>query len=379
MTIEDITMGRLRSQQLGKSVFTRPEEVVAWLGAVQAQDYAGAQWSVGLRLPGSTAVDIDTAIADRKIVLTWALRGTLHLVAATDIRWLLALLAPRIIAKRATRYRQLGLDEKTFAECNQVLVNELKGNQRRTRKDLLASFEDAGISSDGQRGYHLLGRAGLDQVICFGPMEGRQQTFVLLDEWILRSPVLNRDALVAGLARHYFTSHGPATLQDFLWWSGLSSAEARSGIVAAGPDLRQETVGGQIYWRSKTILPTHHTLPTTVLLPAYDEYLLGYRDRTHALDPRDTGKVNLINGLAFPILINGRVMGTWKRASRTKKIVISLNYFDPPKEAEQHAAVAAAERYGTFVGKSVEITRNMVLFGDCYRDQQSSWQLPGAP
>jgi hypothetical protein len=356
MIIADLTKERFRNQQLGGNVSMQAEEMVAWLGAVQAQDYAGAQWSVGIRLPACTAMDIEKALADRKIVLSWVLRGTLHFVAAPDIRWMLTLLAPGIIKKRASRYRQLGLDEKTFAESKQVLADELQGDRQRTRKDLISSLEDAGISTEGQRGYHLLGRAGLEGVICFGPKKDRQQTFVLLDEWIPRSPGLDRLTSMAALARRYITSHGPVTLQDFIWWSGLSAADARSALAAAGPDLYTDSIGGRVYWRSKWNFPSHHASPKTVLLPAYDEYLLGYRDRTHAIDPRDADKVNLINGLALPILVNGKVAGTWKRTPRQKKILISLNYFNPPEEEEEESAIVAAERYGEFMGKPVETT-----------------------
>jgi hypothetical protein len=355
MTISYLTLERFRNQQLGGNVFTRVEEIVAWLGAVQAQDYAGAEWSIGLRLPDSNKRDIEKAVADRKIVLTWALRGTLHFVAAPDIRWMLTLLAPGIIAKRASRYRQLGLDEKTFAECKQVLIHELQGGRQRTRKDLISSLEDAGISTEGQRGYHLLGRSGLEGVICFGPKEERQQTFVLLDAWIPPSPGQDHLTSMAGLAGRYVASHGPATLQDFIWWSGLSAADARSALAAAGPDLYTDSLGGRVYWRSKPDFPSRHASPKTVLLPAYDEYLLGYRDRSHAIDPGDAGKVNLINGLALPILINGKVAGTWKRTPQQKKIRIALDYFHHPKEEEQSAILAAAERYGEFTGKSVEV------------------------
>jgi len=321
---------------------------------VQAQDYAGAQWSVGLRLPGCRAVDIDRALATRKIVLTWALRGTLHLVAAADVRWMLSLLGPGIIAKRASRYRQLGLDETTFAESYRVLADELHGGRHRTRKALLAALREAGIPTEEQRGYHLLGRAGLEGLICFGPMVDRQQSFVLLDEWIPPAPALGRLAALATLARRYGASHGPATLQDFVWWSGLRVADARSALAAAGPELRRETVVGVEYWQRNAARMPGRAPPMAVLLPAYDEYLLGYRDRSHAIDPRDTGKISLINGLAHPILIRGRVRGSWKRIRGEKTIRLTMEYFDPPGREEQSAVAAAGERYGAFIGKPVE-------------------------
>ena len=355
MTRPDLASDRLRNQAMSGTRLKLPEEVVAWLGAVQAQDYAGGLWSIGLRLPGTTSMDIENAIARRTIVMSWVLRGTLHFVAARDIHWMLALLAPGIIAKGAARYRQLGLDEKTFDVSNQAMEDELRGGRQRTRKDLLAVLEGAGISSAGQRGYHLLGRAGLDGVICFGPRSDRQQRFVLLDEWIPPSPAPDRDTALADLAWRYITSHGPATLQDFLWWSGLSAADARAALVTAGPDLHREQSGDRTYWNPATVLPVPQAAHTAYLLPAYDEYLLGYRDRTHAIDPADTGKINLINGLASPIVINGRVRGSWKRTTGTKKIVLSLKYFDPPDGKEKIAVASAADRYGLFMSKPLDI------------------------
>lgn len=355
MTPKEIALARLRNQQIASTWFTGAEQVVSWLGAVQAQDYAGAQWSVGLRLPGSRAEDVDRAIAGRRIVLTWALRGTLHLVAAADVRWMLALLAPRVISGRASRYRQLGLDEGDFSACERVLERALEGGRRLSRRAVLSSLEAAGISTDGQRGYHLLGRAGLDGVICFGPMEGRQQTFVLLDEWVPRSGPVARETALGQLALRYFASHGPATLQDFAWWSGLTAADARSGIAAAGPDLHRETAGGLVSWRADAVQSRPPASPFAVLLPAYDEYILGYRDRTHAIDRRDLGRVRLVNGLALPILVDGRVRGTWRRTFKKDAVRISLRFLDPPDGDEQLATVAAAERYGRFVGRPVEI------------------------
>jgi hypothetical protein len=356
MTPYDITSERLCNQLIGCTNQDKVEGVVGWLGAVQAQDPEGAQWSAGLRLPGSTAADIGKAVAGRKIVLTWALRGTLHLVAAADIRWMLALLAPGIRAKRALRYRQLGLSPETFAAANQIMVQELEGGQPRTRTDLLAVLERAGISTADQRGYHLLGRAGLDGVICFGPPEGRQQTFVLLDDWVPHSPEMDRSAAMAELGRRYIASHGPATLKDFTWWSGLPAADARSALAGAGPGIRRKTRGSREYWLPEPVSPSRRGMAAAVLLPAYDEYLLGYQDRSHALDPRDAGKINLINGLARPILVSGRIRGSWKRVIAPEKIMVTINYFEPQNEDAERAVEAAVKRYGAFIGKPVGTT-----------------------
>ena len=268
---------------------------------------------------------------------------------------MLALLAPRVIAGRASRYRQLGLDEGDFSASERVLERALEGGRRLSRRAVLSSLEAAGISTDGQRGYHLLGRAALDGVICFGPMEDQQQTFALLDEWVPRSGPVARETALGELALRYFASHGPATLQDFAWWSGLTAADARSGVAAADPDLHRETAGGLVSWRGDAVQSRPPVSPFAVLLPVYDEYILGYRDRTHAIDRQDLGRVRLVNGLALPILVDGRVRGTWRRTFEKDAVRISLRFLDPPDEDERLTTVAAAERYGRFVGRPVEI------------------------
>jgi len=211
----NIALHRLQNQQIAEHRFERPDQVVAWLGALQAQDFPGAKWSIGLRLPEATEAEIEQAIAGRTIVRTWPMRGTLHFVASADIHWMRALLTPRVIAGSAARQQNLELDAAVFARCEKHFLKALRGGKQLTREAMLALLEKAGITITDYRGYHILWRLSQEGLLCFGPHEGKQPTFVLLDEWCPATKPWEREKSLAELAKRYFTSHGPATMLDF--------------------------------------------------------------------------------------------------------------------------------------------------------------------
>jgi hypothetical protein len=353
-----IALIRLANQGIATPAFAEPGDVVSWLGALQAQDYGGALWSIGLRMARSTECDIERAIAERAIVRTWPMRGTLHFVAAQDARWLLALLAPRMIAQSAGRDRQLALDAATFARSKQVFVEALQGGKQLTRDEMLQALGQAGISTAGQRGYHLLVRSAQDGLICFGVRRGRQHTFALLDEWIPQTQPLARDEALAELARRYVASHGPATLQDLARWAGLTQAEVRIGLEGAGKTVVRETVAGQDYWMSTAPPALPGDVERAFLLPGFDEYLLGYGDRSAVLDPAFAQRICPGgNGMFSPtIVIDGSVVGTWKRTVKKGTLAIDLASFQSLTAAENSAVSAAAERYGDYLGMPAVLT-----------------------
>jgi hypothetical protein len=358
MKASDIGGHRLRQQQISRQGFKQAGGLVSWLGAVQAQDFAGAKWSLGLRLPGSTDADIERAIADKSVVRTWPMRGTLHFVAAADVRWMLQLLTPRVVAGSKSRLRDLGLDEAAVSRSYKAMTKALQGGKQVMRKEVMAVLERAGISTAGQRGYHLLWRAAQAGLICQGCMSGKQQTFALLDEWVPPSRALTRDEALAEIARRYFTSHGPATLQDFLWWTGLTTVDARAGIEMAKSQLIEETMAGKTYWMSSTAPSARDRSPTAYLLPGFDEYLLGYRDRSAVLELRHASRIAPgANGVFNPtIVIDGQVAGTWKRTFKKGAVVVALSPFAALSEAKRRAVAVAAEGYGRFHGVSVELS-----------------------
>jgi hypothetical protein len=349
----DIARQRLYSQRIVGTSFGKPGEVVRWLCAVQAQDYLGSLWAVGLRTRAAVEAEVERAIADRTIIRTWPMRGTLHFVAAADVRWMLKLLTPRVVAGSARRLRrQFELDEAAFARSRKALARALEGGRQLTRNSMYEVLEAAGISAAGGRGLHILSRLAQDGFVCFGAREGRQQTFALLDEW---SPpagkTFERDEALAELAGRYFESHGPATLQDFAWWSGLRAADASAGLEMVKSRLVREEIDGRVYWLAASTQEVKAKTPRVHLLPAYDEYTVAYKDRRAILDPARAE--NHGPGILNPVIVSdGQVVGTWKRAFEKDAVRITPSPFRKFSEAEARAFDEAAGRYRKFQGLS---------------------------
>lgn len=358
MTTLDIASHRLSNQHIARSQFKKPGEAVSWLGAVQAQDYLGALWAVGLRMRNATDADIEQAIADKTIVRTWPMRGTLHFVAPADVRWMQALLTPRVMANSARRHAQLALDDVIFARGQELFAKVLRGGQQLTRKEMMDVLEQAGISTVNQRGYHILWWVAQTGLICFGPRRGKQPTFVLLDEWVPEGKKLTRDESLAELANRYFTGHGPATLQDFMWWSGLVATDARAGLEMAKSHLAQEVGDDQTYWLASSLPAAKDASPTAYLLPAFDEYTVAYKDRRAVLNPLYAKQANYGYDILNPtIIVDGQVVGTWKRTLKQDAVVITPTPFAKLNKAETRAVAVAGERYGQFIGLPAVLDR----------------------
>ena len=227
--------------------------MVQWLGAVQAQDYAAAKWAVGLRLQGATADDIEQAATDGAILRTHVMRPTWHFVSPDDIRWLLALTAPRVHAANAYYYHAQGLDDAIFMRSNAALAKALQGGKHLTRQELVSVLKQVGVVTENLGFMLIIMHAELDGIVCSGARRGKQFTYALLDERVPQSRTLEHDEALAEFARRYFTSHGPATLQDFVWWSGLTVADARAALAMVTSQLMHEVVDGQTYWFSASM------------------------------------------------------------------------------------------------------------------------------
>jgi hypothetical protein len=348
---------RLNNQQIAQHQFKRPDELVAWLGAIQAQDFAGAKWSIGLRLPEMTDTSIEKAISDRTIIRTWPMRGTLHFVAAADIHWMRALLTPRVIAGSASRQKSLELDAAVFACCEKLFLKALRGGNSLSRGGMLALLERERISTAGQRGYHILWRLAQEGLLCFGSHEGNQPTFALLDEWCPAPKCRDREESLAELTKRYFTSHGPATLDDFVWWSGLKVSDAKAGLSMVGTGLAQTVIDGKSYW-----MALERSSPSTYearayVLPGFDEYILGYKDRSAVLDRDYAERICPgFNGMFIPsVVLGGQIAGTWKRNLKKDAVFITPNPFVSFTKADKEAIAVAAEHFGKFLGKAVRV------------------------
>ncbi len=348
MTIRDIARLRLRNQGIVAATSKRPLDVVRALGAIQAQDYLGALWAVGLRMRTASEAAIEKALADGRIVRTWPMRGTLHFVAAEDVRWMLPLLAPRVVVRTAGRHRQLGLEPSLFPRCAKVIRAALRGGNRLTREQAYGVLEAAGISTAGQRGIHILQQMAHEGLICFGPRSGKKQTFVLLDEWVPAVALPGREEALANLARRYFAGHGPATVRDFAWWTGLTATEAKKGLASVKGDLQAVDAEGTEYWMARGAAGSADGHPAAFLLPAFDEYLVAYKDRRAAVDPRHARALHSL--LSPTLVLNGRVVGTWTRTLKPGKVAITPRLLAKLGAKDSEALEAAARRYADFLG-----------------------------
>lgn len=346
-----IALMRLYNQLLSHPRFKKPEEVISWLGAIQGQDYPGAKWAVSLRLPGSTDADLEQIITQKKIFRTWLMRGTLHLVTAEDIRWMLEVLSPRIIKSNQRRYRELKLDKNTLNHSNQILKNAVNDDRELNRKELINILQKKGISTEGQRAAYMLQRASLEGFICQCGVQRDIPIYMSMDS-VPQTKILKHDDALAELARRYFTSRGPATINDYIWWSGLLAADARAGLEAIESDLIHETVDSQKYWYLEKQNTVYDTGLLAHLLPTYDEYLFGYRDRSAAID--SPAKIKLSNRYRSTIAINGQIIGTWRRTFKKDQVIIKQELFKTISEEEIDILNQAKLRYGEFHNMKIQ-------------------------
>ncbi len=357
-TTTDLPGWRLGVQNITRHPCTTAAELVASLVAVQAQDYAASKWALGLRLPEGAATDasVEDALDEGSVLRTHVFRSTWQLVAPADIRWLLALVAPRVISRSARRDRELELDDATFKKSNRTLRKAVRGGRHRTRAELGVALADAGIDPSEQRLPHLLARAELAGVLCSGARRGKQTTWALLDERAAnaRAPLV-RDEALAELALRYFRSRGPATLEDLVWWSGLTTTELRGGLLSVASSLYREVLDGKEYWRSdEPVAP--RGARGAYLLPAFDEYLVAYKDRAAVLDPQHGKRHNAGGGMLNPcVIVDGRVIGTWRRTLSRRSVRVDIDYFSTtPKGTMARDVKTAVARYGEFLELDVE-------------------------
>lgn len=357
MTGQEIARLRLLNQRIALPSFNNPGDVVGWLGAVQAQDYSGAKWALGLRMRTATDPDIEAAFNAGSILRTHVLRPTWHFVLPADIRWMLALTAPRVHALNASMYRQQGLDEASLKRCEQVLANALQGGNHLTRDELKDSLLQAGIPVEsGLRMSYIMMYAELEAVVCSGPRRGKQFTYALLEERAPQAKTLQRDEALAELARRFFQSRGPASVHDFAKWSGLTVADARDGLEVVKDGFQQEDMDGQTYWFLRPRAPLTPSSSTAHLLSIYDEYISGYKDRS-AMDANNLAELfkEMGNALQYFIALDGQLVGTWKRTLRKEAAFIETNLFKKVSEDERQAIALAAGHYADFLGLSLEL------------------------
>lgn len=357
MNNDDLVNRRLQNQKIDGIKAEMPEEAVGWMGAIQAQEYDHALWAVGVRMMNATRKDVEQAIVEKRIIRTWPMRGTLHFVLPEDARWILNLSRQRMRQKSQSRLKELNLDDQLIEFCKGVLLEELKDERLRTRQELFALLEREGIDTKDQRGYHILGQLAQDGLISMGPMVEKKQFFMLLENVAPQLPEVPRDEALGKLAKRYFTSHGPATVQDFAWWAGLLIEDARIAIEMSRDKLMPEIIGEKEFWVSADeakIIINHE--PQVKFLPSFDEYLIGYKDRSEVLKHELTAEViPSKNGMFSPIIVvDGKVAGIWKRTIRKSGVGLDLS-FSIPFPYEKDLIYKEANRYSDFIGLPLSI------------------------
>jgi hypothetical protein len=348
MTDLEIAQQRLYAQHIAAQTFATPTEIVKYMGAMQAQDYAGAKWAIGVRLQKSNDAAVDKAMADGSIIRTHVLRPTWHFVVPDDLRWMLDLTAQRIISLSASRERQLKLDGAIFKQSNDALGKALTGGKQLSRLEMMDVLQQAGVDTNEERFIHLLMRAELDQVICSGARQGKQFSYTLFDDRVPLGNTPSQEEALAELVKRYFISRGPATLQDFAWWSGLTLTDAKTGFEVVKSELTSIQVNGHTYWMPKDQLVINAKAPLAYLLPAYDEFAVAYSDRTAAVNPKYLVQARHV--IFDPsMVVNNQVVGTWKRVVKKNEIEIILNPFGKLNKIQIKAIEMAQKRYQKFM------------------------------
>jgi hypothetical protein len=328
MNLRNIASSRLASQQVSGTDFDSAGDLVSWMGAMQAQDYPMAKWAIGIRLKEATNKTIEEAIAKGDIIRTHVLRPTWHFVSPKDIYWMLQLTAPHIKASMRSRHKELGLDEKILARSNRIIEKSLSRGNHLTRTELVSTLPKGKADTTAERVTHMLLTAELDGIICSGATRGKKITYGLLAERVPTRSVLSRDEALAMLAARYFSSHGPATIQDFAWWSGLPAGDARRALDMVKENFVSETIGTQTFWLSDSFATINRPSPSVYLLPAFDEYVISYKDRSACLPLQHYDQTISINGIfRAPVVINGQVLGTWKRTLKKNKTLVETEFF----------------------------------------------------
>ncbi len=359
MNSTDIAQMRLHNQQIAGTTHKTPKDLVNWMGAMQAQDYAMAKWALGVRLSNATDASIEAAISRGEVIRTHLMRPTWHFVSADDIYWMLDLTAPHIKSLVRTRHKELELTEDIFSRSYEIMSKALEGGKHLTRKALGAALEKANIATHSQRLYHLVLRAELDGILCSGPPEGKQPTYVLLEESVPEKQTLVREEALARLARKYFTSHAPATLRDFVWWSGLPVKDARQAVEIIKPDFISETIHEATYWLTNDFSQPQNKENSVHLLPAFDEFIISYKDRSATISSGHHKKAVSSNGVFRPIIVvDGQVAGIWKRILKKDKVIITPTLFQPPAKHVRRLFEKEATAFGDFLGMKVEIHDN---------------------
>ena len=318
---------RLQCQQVSSHDFKNPQKLVAWMGAMQAQDYNMARWAVGLRIGAATRADVQAAIDKAELIRTHVMRPTWHLVSAKDVRWMIDLTAPHIKRSLVSRHKELELTAGVLRKAVKTMEKSLDSGEL-TRDELVEHMKSNKIVTRDQRLSHMLLWAELEKVICSGPVREKKNTYALFEQRVPAEKAVSREEALTELATRYFQSHGPATLHDFSNWSGLPAADARKAVDSIRDSFRSETVDKKTYLFKGIRNPSATKQARAYLLPAFDEFMIGYKDRSAMMLPKNKSAVMSVNGIFWPVIVvNGMVTGLWKRVLAKNRAKVSFEFF----------------------------------------------------
>jgi hypothetical protein len=351
-----ISNTRLSSQKIKTTEFIEVSETVRWMCAMQAQDFSMAKWAIGARLSDPADKKIESAFNKGEILRIHVLRPTWHFISAEDVYWMLQLSAPKIKSSLKSRHKELELTESVITKTRNIIEDTLKETSCATREELANEFHKAKIRTDANRLSHILFRAELDGIICSGPIKENKLTYAMLCERVPDKRVLSREESLAELAKRYFTSRCPATLQDFIWWSNLSVKDAQAATGLLNRDFCTKNIGSAVYWIPNSFSDSQPKKTSAYLLPAYDEFLISYKDRSSSLSAVNNKKTVSDNGIFYPtIVVNGQVSGVWKRTIQKNKVIVETNFFVPPDSSILKLIDYKAYIFGWFLGKETEL------------------------
>lgn len=359
MNPSDVPNLRLVNQHIEQQNFKTVSELVSWMGAMQAQDYEMMKWAIGVRLPGVVSTGVEEAIDRGEIIRTHLMRPTWHIVSADNIYWMLELTRPRIQSSLVSRHRQLEITPAIVRKCNKLIVKTIEENRgNATREEIISGFKNAKIDLEGNRAAHLLMLAELDGLICSGKNRNKKPTYALLEDRVPKTKPLKNDEALEKLARKYFTSHGPAALEDFIWWSGLRVTDAKKALEMIKHDFVSETFESMQYWLSATAVVSDSTDRESLhLLPAFDEYVISYKYRNTLMFDGHQQRAISGNGVFYPVIVvNGLVKGIWKRTIKKDKVIVETDLLQSPSKKEKKLLDEKARLFGDFLGKKAEIS-----------------------
>lgn len=363
MILTDIANYRFTNQQLAGTKFTGAVDLIAWFGAVQAQEYAQTKWGLGLRLANTVDSDIEKAFNDGKILRTHILRPTWHFVTAEDIRWLLMLTAPRVNAANAFMYKSLALDEKVFNRCNDIMIAELQGGRHLTRDAINEAFQKNNIDAKGHRLSYIMMQAELRGLVCSGARMGNQFTYALLEERVPQTDEKNYDEALTEITKRYFLSRGPASIKDFSTWSGLTLTACKQGIEMNKPYLNTQIIENTEYYFTDRATQNDKQIKEIFLLPIYDELIMGYKDRDPIFEFKNSLKTAKLLYECM-IIFEGQVIGSWKRTMKQKSMEVEFDLFKPLTKNQTKALEHALLRLEDFTNMKVNDKQRIVQPGD---------------